>query len=71
MNQINVILNGKPVIGYDGESILELASRYGITIPTLCHDPRLEPYSSCYVCVVEIEVCEDFNLRVQQRLTKG
>jgi len=55
MNEINVILNGKIVKGNKGETILSLARRNGHEIPTLCNDDRLEPYSSCYVCVVEIE----------------
>ncbi len=55
MNDINVILNGKIVKGNKGETILSLAKRNGYEIPTLCNDDRLEPYSSCYVCVVEIE----------------
>ncbi len=53
--KVNVILNGKITTGYRGETILDLARRNGIEIPTLCHDPRLEPYTSCYVCVVEVE----------------
>ncbi|MCF8368373.1 MAG: FAD-dependent oxidoreductase [Bacteroidales bacterium] len=52
---LNIILNGKIVKGNQGETVLELAQRQNIEIPTLCHDPRLEPYSSCYVCVVEID----------------
>jgi formate dehydrogenase major subunit len=52
---LNIILNGKIVNGIQGETVLELAQRHGIEIPTLCHDPRIDPYSSCYVCVVEIE----------------
>ncbi|MCD4697261.1 MAG: FAD-dependent oxidoreductase, partial [Bacteroidales bacterium] len=52
---LNIILNGKIVKGKPGETILDLAQRQDIEIPTLCHDPRLDPYSSCYVCVVEIE----------------
>ncbi|MBN3035112.1 MAG: FAD-dependent oxidoreductase [Bacteroidales bacterium] len=52
---LNIILNGTIVKGIRGETVLELAKRHGIEIPTLCHDPRIEPYSSCYVCVVEIE----------------
>ena len=52
---LNIILNGKIVNGIQGETVLELAQRHGIEIPTLCHDPRIEPYSSCYVCVVDIE----------------
>lgn len=54
-NNFKIILNGKSVEAYQGETIYECASRYGIKIPTLCHDPRIEPFSSCYVCVVEIE----------------
>ncbi|MEZ5198941.1 MAG: FAD-dependent oxidoreductase [Bacteroidales bacterium] len=52
---LNIILNGNIVKGKPGETVLELAQRHGIVIPTLCHDPRIEPYTSCYVCVVEIE----------------
>jgi len=53
--KVNVILNGEIITGYKGETVLELAKRHGIEIPTLCHDPRLLPYTSCYVCVVEVE----------------
>ncbi|MDA3910494.1 MAG: FAD-dependent oxidoreductase [Bacteroidales bacterium] len=54
MDKLNIILNGKTVRGIPGETILQLASRQGIKIPTLCHDKRLKPYSSCFVCVVEV-----------------
>ncbi|MFA6126103.1 MAG: FAD-dependent oxidoreductase [Bacteroidales bacterium] len=55
MTELNIIIDGSKYTGYSGENILDAAKRNGINIPTLCHDPRLEPYSSCYVCVVEIE----------------
>lgn len=46
MNEsLNIILNGKIVSGNPGETILQLAKRHGYEIPTLCNDPRLEPYS--------------------------
>jgi formate dehydrogenase major subunit len=51
---INIKLNGEVVSGFEGETIYECATRHGIEIPTLCHDPRIEPFSSCYVCVVEV-----------------
>ncbi len=54
-DQLNIILNGKNVKGNPGETVLQLAKRNGIEIPTLCNDPRLKPFSSCFVCVVEIE----------------
>ncbi len=56
MNErLNVILNGKIIQAYRGETILELCRRNDINIPTLCHDKRLKPYTSCFVCVVEVE----------------
>lgn len=55
MQEVNIILNGKNITGTAGESVLQLARRNNTDIPTLCHDPRLKPFSSCYVCVVEIE----------------
>jgi len=71
MSEINVILNGKPVVGKAGESVLELAQRHGIEIPTLCHDPRLEPYSSCFVCVVEIEGMRGLQPSCSTKITEG
>ncbi len=71
MDNVNVILNGKPVTGNAGESILQLAVRNGIEIPTLCNDPRLEPYSSCYVCVVEIEGMRSLQPSCSTKIAEG
>ena len=38
-----------------GETLLQIAERSGIEIPSLCHDPRLEPAGACRTCLVEIE----------------
>lgn len=54
MNQIEVTLNGKRIQTERGITILELARRQGISIPTLCHDEELKPYGSCWVCAVEV-----------------
>ncbi|MFZ4400251.1 MAG: FAD-dependent oxidoreductase [Bacteroidales bacterium] len=54
-NSVNIILNGKIISAYSDDSILEVANKNNIQIPTLCNDPRIEPYTSCYVCVVEVE----------------
>jgi NADH dehydrogenase/NADH:ubiquinone oxidoreductase subunit G len=43
MEKVNVILNGKLITANKGETILQLARREGIEIPTLCNDERLEP----------------------------
>lgn len=48
-------LDGREVEFRDGETILGIASRTGTAIPTLCHDPRLEPVGACRSCLVEID----------------
>lgn len=57
---IEVILNGKKVESEAGITILELAKRNGIEIPTLCNDEELNPYGSCWVCLVEVKGSRGF-----------
>lgn len=52
---IEVILNGQKVQTEPDITILELAKRNGLDIPTLCHDEELKPYGSCWVCAVEVK----------------
>jgi len=35
--------------------VLEACREHGAFIPTLCHDPRLNPLGACMICRVEIE----------------
>jgi bidirectional [NiFe] hydrogenase diaphorase subunit len=50
-----VTIDNKPCSAQAGETILEVARRHGVWIPTLCHHPALEPYASCRLCMVEID----------------
>ena len=52
---LTVTLNGQEVQARPGQTILEVAQAAGVDIPTLCHDPRLEPYGACRMCLVEVE----------------
>jgi len=70
-NQLNIILNGKNVKGNPGESILQLATRNGIKIPTLCNDPRLKPFSSCFVCVVQVEGAKGMQPSCSTKIQEG
>jgi heterodisulfide reductase subunit A len=45
-------LDGKEVQGEEGEYILQVAQRYGIEIPTLCHHKALDPAGMCRLCTV-------------------
>jgi len=70
-NSLNIILNGNIVKGIPGETILELAKRHEIKIPTLCSDDRLEPFTSCYVCLVEVEGMRGHQPACSTKLTEG
>lgn len=52
---LTIILDGKDVSACRGETILDVAKRVGVSIPTLCHDPLLKPFTSCFLCVVEVK----------------
>lgn len=48
-------LDGDKVEFMRGETLYEVAERNRKDIPTLCYDPRLEPFGGCRLCVVELE----------------
>ena len=56
MDQITLTIDGKPVTARPDQTILDVIRENHIAeIPTLCHEPKLPPYGSCYLCVVEVE----------------
>jgi formate dehydrogenase major subunit len=56
MDPITLTIDGKQVTARPDQTILEVIRQNRIAeIPTLCHDPKLPPYGSCYLCVVEVE----------------
>lgn len=58
METVAITLDGVPVSGRQGMTILELAQEVGLKIPTLCHDPCLKPFGACRVCLVEDEATQ-------------
>ena len=55
MSEILLQIDGKEVKAQEGMTILEAAQSAGISIPTLCHHEKLEPYGGCRLCIVEVE----------------
>jgi len=51
---INVQINGQVHQAAPGETILEVAKRAGVRIPTLCYHEALESVGACRLCTVEI-----------------
>ncbi|MCJ7614500.1 2Fe-2S iron-sulfur cluster-binding protein, partial [Candidatus Bathyarchaeota archaeon] len=52
--EITLKIDGNEVNAKEGTSIFDVAKTVGIKIPTLCHNPVLEPFGACRVCSVEI-----------------
>ena len=52
---LQLTIDGRACHARQGETILDVTTREGVDVPTLCHDPRLEPAGACRSCLVEIE----------------
>jgi len=56
MALVKLEIDGRRIVADTAQTILQVARRHGIdTIPTLCYDGQLEPFSSCFVCVVRVK----------------
>jgi predicted molibdopterin-dependent oxidoreductase YjgC len=56
MNSENtLVIDGKELRFEQGETILEVARRNGIDIPTLCYLKGAAPTGACRICLVEVE----------------
>jgi NADH dehydrogenase/NADH:ubiquinone oxidoreductase subunit G len=51
---VNLTIDNRKIQAEEGQTILDVARKNGITIPTLCHNDALEPSGSCRMCSVEI-----------------
>jgi formate dehydrogenase major subunit len=52
---VSLSIDNKKVTMPSGSTIVEAAEVAGIKIPTLCHVKELKPFTSCFICVVEIK----------------
>jgi bidirectional [NiFe] hydrogenase diaphorase subunit len=57
MSSVPLHVDGKAVEAREGMTVLEAARSAGMSIPSLCHHERLEPFGGCRICVVEVEAC--------------
>ncbi|HZV92070.1 MAG TPA: 2Fe-2S iron-sulfur cluster-binding protein, partial [Caldimonas sp.] len=52
---VEMTLDGRKVAAFEGETILTVAARAGIDIPTLCFKDGYRPDGNCRACVVEVD----------------
>ncbi|MBN2532887.1 MAG: FAD-dependent oxidoreductase [Spirochaetales bacterium] len=56
METICITINNRKIETTKGKTIYQVVREHNLDeIPALCHDSRLEPYGSCFVCVVKVE----------------
>jgi bidirectional [NiFe] hydrogenase diaphorase subunit len=55
MSVITLHMNGQPVSGRVGQTLLEVARDHDIGIPTLCWLEGVTPWGGCRLCMVEVE----------------
>lgn len=54
MDKVTLKIDGRPVTVPPGTTVLAAAHKLGISIPVLCHHPKLTVTGACRVCIVEI-----------------
>lgn len=55
LSEIVLQIDGKAVKATAEMTVMQAARSAGISIPTLCHHDKLEPYGVCRMCMVEVE----------------
>ena len=68
---INFKIDGKDVVAQKGETILQVARKNDIYIPTMCYISKTTPCASCRMCVVEAEGVDGFVLSCNTPPTEG
>lgn len=54
MALVRTVIDGREIEVERDRWALDVAREMGISIPTLCHHPALEPYGTCRLCVIEV-----------------
>ena len=68
---LTITIDGKKCNGVYGESILQIARRHDIYIPTMCYLTKVTPIASCRLCSVEVEGVDGFVLSCQEKAVDG
>jgi len=68
---VNFKIDGKEVTGQKGETILQVARKNDIYIPTMCYISKTSPCGSCRICSVEVEGVDGFILSCNTPPTEG
>jgi len=62
MSEVSLQIDGRTVTAAEGTTVLAAAQGAGISIPTVCHHEKLEPFGGCRLCTVEVDAGGRTNL---------
>jgi NADH-quinone oxidoreductase subunit G len=68
---ITVTIDGKVCTGVYGETILQIARKNDIYIPTMCYLSKVSPIASCRMCAVKVQGVEGNILSCQEKAVNG
>ena len=68
---ITLTIDGKVCSGVYGETILEIARRNDLYIPTMCNLSKVSPIASCRMCVVQVKGVDGDILSCQEKAVNG
>ena len=72
MALVKLDIDGRRIIADSSQTILQVARQHGVgDIPTLCHDGQLEPFSSCFLCVVRVKGARSLQPACSTRVAPG
>ena len=69
--KITVTIDNKQCDGVYGETILDIARRNDIYIPTMCYLTKVSPIAACRMCAVEVEGVDGLILSCQEKAVDG
>ncbi len=68
---ITITIDGRECQGVYGQTILEIARKNDIYIPTMCYLTKVSPITSCRMCVVDVAGVEGNVLSCQEKAVDG
>lgn len=68
---IKIKFNGKNIFVQEGQTILEIALKNSVDIPTLCFHPDLDVKANCRLCVVEVKGMKNLQTACSTKVQKG
>jgi predicted molibdopterin-dependent oxidoreductase YjgC len=69
--RVTISVNGRSITAGSADSVLDACRAAGIHVPTLCHDPRIEAFGGCRMCIVEIEGMRGYPTSCTTKVAEG